>query len=145
MLNSNYDDGRGVKMGFGSTTPILRSFDEAKAKEFYVDFLGFQVDWEQRHEPTLPLYMQLSLDGCVIHLSEHHGDCSPGATLRIHATALETYQQELIAKKYGNARPGLQRMPWGSTEMSVPDPFGNRLVFTDTADAGRMPIARAAT
>ena len=23
--------------------PILRSFDEAKAREFYVDFLGFEV------------------------------------------------------------------------------------------------------
>ena len=35
-------------MGFGKTTPILRIFDEAKAREFYVDFLGFKVDWEHR-------------------------------------------------------------------------------------------------
>ena len=28
-------------MTFGNTTPILRMFDEAKAREFYVDFLGF--------------------------------------------------------------------------------------------------------
>jgi catechol 2,3-dioxygenase-like lactoylglutathione lyase family enzyme len=33
-------------MGFGKTTPILRIFDEAKAREFYVDFLGFRVDWD---------------------------------------------------------------------------------------------------
>jgi len=26
-------------MAFGKTTPILRIFDEAKAKEFYIDFL----------------------------------------------------------------------------------------------------------
>lgn len=25
--------------------PILRIFDEAKAREFYVEFLGFRVDW----------------------------------------------------------------------------------------------------
>lgn len=31
-------------MAFGKTTPILRIFDEAKAKEFYIDFLGFKVD-----------------------------------------------------------------------------------------------------
>jgi catechol 2,3-dioxygenase-like lactoylglutathione lyase family enzyme len=43
-------------MIFGRTTPILRIFDEAKAKEFYVDFLGFKVDWEHRFEETLPLY-----------------------------------------------------------------------------------------
>ena len=28
-----------------ATIPILRSFDEAKAREFYVDWLGFAVDW----------------------------------------------------------------------------------------------------
>jgi hypothetical protein len=31
-------------MHFGKTTPILRIFDEARAKEFYVDFLGFTID-----------------------------------------------------------------------------------------------------
>ena len=30
---------------FNQTVPILRSFDEAKAREFYVDYLGFKVDW----------------------------------------------------------------------------------------------------
>jgi len=54
-------------MAFGKTTPILRIFDEAKAKEFYIDFLGFRVDWEHRFEEGLPLYMQISKDGCIIH------------------------------------------------------------------------------
>lgn len=40
--------------------PILRIFDEAKAKEFYFDFLGFRLDWEHRFEEGLPLYMQRS-------------------------------------------------------------------------------------
>jgi hypothetical protein len=26
--------------------PILRIFEEEKAKEFYLGFLGFQIDWE---------------------------------------------------------------------------------------------------
>ena len=39
-------------MGFGKTTPILRIFDEAKAKEFYVGFLGFNIDWEH-HAPRV--------------------------------------------------------------------------------------------
>ena len=43
-------------MKLGRTTPILRIFDLAKAKEFYVDFLGFKVDWQHRFEPDLPLY-----------------------------------------------------------------------------------------
>jgi len=54
--------------------PILRIFDEAKAREFYVDFLGFTVDWEHRFNDDAPLYMQVSRDGCVLHFSEHYGD-----------------------------------------------------------------------
>ena len=53
-------------MGLGKVTPILRIFDEAKAREFYVDFLGFRVDWEHRFEPGLPLYLQVSREGCAL-------------------------------------------------------------------------------
>jgi uncharacterized glyoxalase superfamily protein PhnB len=117
-------------MKFGKTTPILRIFDEAKAKEFYVGFLGFKVDWEHRFEPCLPLYMQISKDGCILHLSEHHGDCSPGAAMRIETEALEAFQKELAAKGYRYARPQIEDMPWGSRDLSIRDPFGNRLTFT---------------
>jgi catechol 2,3-dioxygenase-like lactoylglutathione lyase family enzyme len=40
----------------GRVVPILRILDVAKAKEFYGDFLGFQIDWEHRFGPDLPLY-----------------------------------------------------------------------------------------
>jgi len=112
-----------------AATPILRIFDEAKAREFYVDFLGFKVDWEHRFEPGLPLYLQVSRDGCLLHLSEHHGDGSPGATLRIPTDALEALRDELAAKRYKHARPEIEQMPWGR-DLTVRDPFGNRLTFT---------------
>lgn len=118
-------------MSFGKTTPIVRIFDEAKAREFYVDFLGFKVDWEHRFEPGLPLYMQVSKDGCVIHLSEHYGDCTPGAAMKIETNELDAYHKQLTAKQYKHARPGIEEMPWGSRDMSIKDPFGNRLTFTD--------------
>jgi uncharacterized glyoxalase superfamily protein PhnB len=118
-------------MKFGNTTPILRIFDERKAREFYVDFLGFKVDWEHRFEPALPLYLQVSRDACVLHLSEHHGDCSPGAALRIQTDAIEAFHEQLQARHYAYARPGLHHTPWGSIDMDVRDPFGNRLTFTN--------------
>ncbi len=119
-------------MSLGKITPILRIFDEAKAREFYIDFLGFKVNFEHRFADDLPLYMGISKDDCVIHLSEHFGDCCPGAAIRIETENVVAYQQELIAKQYKNARPGLEHQPWGSREMSINDPFGNRLVFTTT-------------
>jgi catechol 2,3-dioxygenase-like lactoylglutathione lyase family enzyme len=117
-------------MTLGSATPILRIFDEAAAKDFYVGFLGFRIDWEHRFEPDLPLYMQVSRDGCVLHLSGHHGDCCPGAALRIETGDLDALQGELSSKRYKHARPGIEEMPWGTRDMSVTDPFGNRLTFT---------------
>ena len=118
-------------MSFGKTTPILRIFDEIKAVEFYVDFLGFKVDWQHRFEPGFPLYLQVSRGECVLHLSEHHGDSTPGSALRIETDELEDFQQQLLAKQYPFARPDIQAMPWGSQDMTVTDPFGNRLVFTN--------------
>lgn len=122
-------------MKLGAVTPILRIFDEAKARAFYVDFLGFGVDWEHRFEPGLPLYLQVSQDDCVLHLSEHHGDCCPGAALRIEVDDVDAYHAQLMAKNYGYARPGVDDTPWGSREMAVKDPFGNRLVFTSASGA----------
>ena len=124
--------------------PILRSFDEAKAAEFYQGFLGFVQDWTHRFEPSLPLYQQISLqraDGarCVLHLSEHHGDASPGAAIRIEWPELASLQQQLIAKQYGFARPGLELQPWGMREMRITDPFGNRLVFFEDIDTSGAP------
>lgn len=76
-------------MSFGKTTPILRIFDEAKALAFYVDFLGFTVDWQHRFGDDFPLYLQVSRGDCVLHLSEHHGDCTPGSALRIETDELK--------------------------------------------------------
>lgn len=116
-------------MKLHSTVPLLRMFDESLAREFYLDFLGFKVDWEHRFDPGLPLYLQVSRDGCILHLTGHHGDCCPGAALRIAADSIDELHAELIAKHYKFARPTVDNTPWGSREMSVKDPSGNRLTF----------------
>jgi len=118
------------------TVPILRSFDEAKAREFYVGWLGFTVDWEHRFEPELPLYMQVSRDGIVLHVSEHHGDCTPGSRVRVEMTGIRELHRELIGKKYKNNRPGLDHPPWGWVEMTVVDPAHNRITFCERAEGG---------
>jgi catechol 2,3-dioxygenase-like lactoylglutathione lyase family enzyme len=116
-------------MSLGKTTPIFRVFDEAKAKEFYVGFLGFKIDWEHRFEPSLPLYMQISRDGCVIHLSEHHGDCTPGGAIRIETDDIAALNRKFLQADYKHARPGVEQTPWKTKEMKLTDPFGNRLIF----------------
>ena len=113
----------------GATTSILRILDVAKAHEFYLDFLGFEVQWEHRFENNAPLYTEVSRDGCVLHLSEHYGDATPGSAVRIRVEDIAALHRELVAKTYRFARPGLCETPWQTREISVTDPFGNRLHF----------------
>lgn len=111
--------------------PILRIFSVEKAKEFYTDFLGFEVDWEHRFEDNLPLYLQVSRGSVLLHLSEHHGDGSPGSALRIETRGLDELHREISAKQYRFARPGIEDAPWGERYVRVFDPFGNKLTFAE--------------
>jgi len=120
---------------FDQPVPILRIFDEEKARDFYVGFLGFAVDWEHRLAPGTPVYMQVRLSRTVLHLSEHHGDATPGSAVRIGCEDVDAFCAALNAKGYKYARPGVQEMPWGTRDTTVDDPFGNRLTFTSS----RMP------
>ena len=113
------------------TIPILRIFDVDKAREFYVGFLGFTVDWEHRFDDKAPLYMQVSRGGLVLHLSEHHGDACPGSTVFVRMTGIDEYHREITSKGYGYVRPGVNIAPWNAKLMEVTDPFGNRLRFNE--------------
>jgi hypothetical protein len=108
----------------------MRIFDEAKAREFYLGFLGMSLDWEARFSPDAPLYAQVSRAGLTLHLSEHHGDATPGSTVFVSTEDVHAYHAELAAKTYRHYNPSVERMPWG-LEMSVTDPFGNRIRFTE--------------
>ena len=69
-----------------------------------------------------------------MHLSEHHGDCCPGSAIRVDFEGLEEYNTLLLEKKYKNSRPGIEDMPWGTRDMSIKDPFGNRITFSAEKD-----------
>lgn len=114
--------------------PILRIFDYERALEFYRNWLGFTVDWEHRFHDGAPAYLQVSRADIVLHLSEHHGDSSPGARVFIDDyKQLSNYHQELLAKQYKYNRPGLD-VPFydaDALEMTVIDPFHNQLTFVE--------------
>jgi catechol 2,3-dioxygenase-like lactoylglutathione lyase family enzyme len=120
---------------FNRITPIFRIFDVAKAREFYLDFLGFRLDWQHSFEAGLPLFMQVSLGSVAIYLSEHHGDGSPGAKIVIATVGLADYHATIMAKSYRYAKPGMEKQPWGETTVTIADPFYNHITFSEpTAD-----------
>lgn len=81
--------GENIPLSETKTIPMLRIFDKAKAIEFYVNWLGFTIDWEHSFvEGQPPIYMQVSGSGIVLHLTEHHGDCTPGGKVYIECKGL---------------------------------------------------------
>ncbi len=113
-------------MRFAAPIPILRIFSVDKAKEFYLGFLGFSLDWEHSFGDNFPLYAQVSRAGLVLHLSEHHGDATPGSTVFLPVEGIAALHAELTAKDYAYAKPGLDTVDWG-VQMQLTDPFGNTL------------------
>ncbi len=115
----------------GQAIPILRIFDVAKAREFYLDWLQFDVVFEHRFGDDFPLYTEIARDGCVLHLSEHHGDSVPGVRVYVRMTGLAAWHTELLERPYRYQHPELQAQDWGALEMHLTDPFGNRLTFAE--------------
>ena len=116
-------------MKFTRVVPVVRTFDTDKATEFYVEYLGMKVEWEHRHEPGLPLYRQVSRGGLVLHLTEHHGDSTPGSVIYVYMTGVRELHAELSERQFvGHNNPELVAAD-GRIEFAVVDPFGNRLRF----------------
>lgn len=116
-------------MDFKTATPILRIYDIPKALEFYIDYLGFNLDWEHRFDAGMPAYFQVSKGDCVLHLSEHHGDGTPGTKIRVECTDIKSFHAQIKAKNYPFLNPGLNKFPWTKQEICLADPFGNHLIF----------------
>ncbi len=113
------------------TIPVLRIFDYAKAVEFYIDWLGFTLVWEHHFEENTPAYIEVAKGALTLHLSEHHGDGTPGTHIFVWCEGIKDYHEELITKKYKYNRPGLEKTFYGALSFIVNDPFNNRISFNE--------------
>lgn len=111
-------------------TPQLRSTNWARTRAFYERGLGFRVEWEHRFEPGFPVFAEVSRDGVALFLTEHAGDCQVGGAAYIVVDDLDALYQELIERGI-RVDESPQDTPWGTREMRVLDPDGNRLRFGD--------------
>lgn len=111
--------------------PILRVFDEARARAFYLDWMGFAVTFEHRFAPGMPLYMGIRRDGLVLHLSEHFGDGTPGGAVFLPMKGVRGFREELWNKPNRPLNPAVESQPWGLT-LDLTDPFGTQLRFCES-------------
>ena len=100
------------------------------AIDFYVNFLNFQIDWEHRFGPTEPVYMQISRNGLLLHLSENKR-FSQNTIAFIETRNLLEFHRELVAKSMTRNVPDLAQTKWQTLQLEIADPFGNVLRFNE--------------
>src|SRR4051794_24188144 len=112
--------------------PILRMFDLAATRRFYLDYLGCALDW-QDGEGDRPIYLQVSRGELVLHLSSHSDDGTPGTAVLIEIDGVDALHEELRSKNYPFLNPGVGGGPGDGREMVLIDPASNRLRFYERA------------
>ncbi|HET6279824.1 MAG TPA: glyoxalase superfamily protein [Polyangia bacterium] len=108
--------------------PTLRITSYPKSRAFYVDGLGFSIDWEHRFEPHLPVFMQVSRDDMAFFLTEHAGDCPPGGLIHLYVADVDKWFEEFLARGVPVREPPNEGLP-SLRSMSIVDPDGNRIQF----------------
>jgi catechol 2,3-dioxygenase-like lactoylglutathione lyase family enzyme len=103
--------------------------DWKRTRAFYVDGLGFGVDWEHRFEPDFPVFAQLTRDGLSLFVTEHAGDCQVGGAAYFVVDDVDSLFQEIAGRGIKPAEPPCDT-EWRAREMTVVDPDGNRLRFS---------------
>jgi len=110
--------------------PTFRITDYEKSKSFYIDGLGFSIDWEHRFEPDFPVYMQITRDGLSLQLSEHTGDCKAGGLVNLFVESVDDWYDDFQSRGVSVKERPNESIP-GLRGMTVVDPDGNKIrIFT---------------
>lgn len=119
-------DGSAAPLAFGGVTPILRVADLKTSLAFYVDALGFAVDWSYRDG-----FAQVRRGDVALMLCE--GDQGQSGTwVYAGVSDADAFHAELCARQVAVRHPPTN-YPWGARELQVQDPDGHVLRFASDA------------
>ena len=113
-------------------TPVFQITDYPQALAFYVDWLGFGIDWEER-PASGGCYLQISRGSIVLHLTNYPNESSIGARALAEFTGLLSFHRLLLQKESAFPPPHLQKTTWNDKvmQMELFDPVGNCLVLAE--------------
>jgi hypothetical protein len=81
----------------------------------------------------------------VYAMTSHNKRGCPGAAIKLHKDKIKELVAQLLTKVFppgvAEQEPGLAPQPWGSLDMLLVDPFGNRLIFTNAS----APVLRGSS
>jgi catechol 2,3-dioxygenase-like lactoylglutathione lyase family enzyme len=108
--------------------PTLRITSYERSKAFFVDGLGFQIDWEHRFKPHFPVFMQVSREELSFFLSAHSGDCAVGGLIHLYVSNVDAWFAEFQGRNISVKEPPNESLP-GLRSMTVVDPDGNKIMI----------------
>lgn len=105
------------------TVPVS---DAEKAKEFYVEKLGFNMDGDWKIEGKRFIQLTPHGSGCSIAIGEGITEAKPGSidSIMLVVKDIDSLHKELVSKGVEVTAP--EKMPWGATHMYFSDPDGNK-------------------
>jgi hypothetical protein len=110
--------------------PTFGILDYQTAIDFYIGFLGFKIDWEHRFGQTEPVYMQISKNGLILHLSENKR-FKANVIVFVETKKLKEFHKELQNKSPAQELPDILQTNWQTLQLEITDPFGNLLRFNE--------------
>jgi catechol 2,3-dioxygenase-like lactoylglutathione lyase family enzyme len=126
-----------------TTIPVLRIFAVDPAIQFYVDFLGCTLDFGGPNMgPGTAYFGQVSKAATTLQLAQAAYDASQGATVFIWLDGIDDWRAYLNRRRtqipvWGPAvwTPEVEPAQWDGRVLTIADPFGNHLRFSEPNDA----------
>ena len=115
--------------------PTFGISDYQTANDFYIVLLGFKIDWEHRFGLTDPVYMQISKNGLILHLSENKR-FEKNVIVFVETKKLFDFHNELKDRFPINKLPEILQTNWRTLQLEITDPFGNLLRFNENISDG---------
>ncbi|MEG0383568.1 glyoxalase superfamily protein [Solibacillus cecembensis] len=107
--------------------PAFRITDYSRSKAFYIEGMGFKIDWEHRFEPHFPVFVQITKDDMTIYLTEHTGDCQIGGLIHFFVPNVDNWYNELKSNKNICITEPPNNSLEGLRMMNIVDPDGNQI------------------
>jgi len=118
-----------------ATNPILRVSDVGASIRYYVEKLGFslQFSWGE------PLsFAGVARDGFEVMLCLE-GQGQPGTWFTVWVDDVDALHDEYVASG-ADVRRAPVDLPWGVREMNVADPDGHRIRFSTSSGRDAEPV-----
>ncbi|MEM7364119.1 MAG: glyoxalase superfamily protein [Pseudomonadota bacterium] len=108
--------------------PALKVGDYDAAITHYVDWLGFNLDWDWREAPGQPTIASLSRDGVSFFISDAQDTSHGPASIHLSVKNLDALVDEWNVKRPGSVKARIAP-PYEFPDVPITDEWGNVFVF----------------